>query len=105
MNAPGHGVNDWKNIKLRWQHGADQVDPAQAAVRTYAIPMVYVPEGPFRLGSGGLELNGFYEYTDGVNNLQPYKVTSAGPIPTGRQAGRLWAWRAAQPEDGGDGKQ
>ena len=78
--------------------------PKDAAldVQAHGIEMVYVPEGPFRLGSGGLELNGFYEYTDGVNNLQPYTVTSAGPIPTGRQAGRLWAWRAAQPEDGGE---
>ncbi|MBM4143067.1 MAG: formylglycine-generating enzyme family protein [Lentisphaerae bacterium] len=48
----GHGVNDWKGIKLRWNHGTDQVDPAKAKVKAHAIAMVYVPEGPFRVGSG-----------------------------------------------------
>ena len=53
----GHGVNDWKGVKLRWLHSqspgaAGKVDPAKAAVKVHAIAMVYVPEGPFRVGSG-----------------------------------------------------
>lgn len=62
-DALGHGVNDWKNIKLRWNHGTDGVDPAKAAVRAYAIPMVYVPEGPFKLGTP--EETGFCPFADG----------------------------------------
>ena len=48
----GHGVNDWKGVKLRWDHGMDKVDPAEAAVKVHAIAMVYVPEGPFKVGCG-----------------------------------------------------
>jgi hypothetical protein len=50
--ALGHGVNDWKKIKLRWNHGANKVEPAKAAVKVHAIPMVYIPAGPFKVGSG-----------------------------------------------------
>ena len=50
-DAIGHGHNDWKGIKLRWMHGADKVDPAKAAIKVHPIAMVYVPEGPFKLGS------------------------------------------------------
>jgi hypothetical protein len=49
-------------------------------------------------------------YTDGSQHTLPFRVTSAGAIPTGRQKGRLWARSsapfsgtpAAQPEDGGE---
>ncbi len=70
-DAVGHGVNDWKGIKLRWLHGADpstglgagKVDPAKAAVRAYAIPMVYVPEGAFHIGAS-VE-SGYTPFPDG----------------------------------------
>ncbi|MBM4036999.1 MAG: hypothetical protein FJ290_00675 [Planctomycetes bacterium] len=71
-------------------------------VRPFGIEMVYVAEGPFCLGSGGAEINGFYTYTDGSQHTQPFRVTSAGAIPTGRRNGRLWARKGAQPEDGGE---
>jgi formylglycine-generating enzyme required for sulfatase activity len=77
-DAVGHGVNDWKKIKLRWLHanssGAGKFDPAKAAVNVYAIPMVYVPEGPFKVGSG--KPSGIYaKFADGpdfpaVNTMQ-----------------------------------
>ena len=51
-DAIGCGANDFKGVKLRWLHGADKVDPARAAVRVRALAMVYVPEGPFKAGSG-----------------------------------------------------
>jgi len=70
-------------------------------VRGYGIEMVYVPEGPFYLGTGGTEANAFCQYTDGVHNDQPYRVTNAGPIPTGRKNGCLWAG-GATPQDGGE---
>jgi len=71
-------------------------------IRAFGIEMVYVAEGPFSLGSGGTDVNGFYKYTDGNQHALPYRVTSAGAIPTGRQKDRLWARRDAQPEDGGE---
>ena len=43
----GHGSNQFKNITLRWLHGADRADPGKAKLAVHAIAMVYVPEGPF----------------------------------------------------------
>ncbi|MEI6211357.1 MAG: hypothetical protein WCR06_06995 [bacterium] len=53
-DAVGHGVNDWKKIRLRWIHprASGKFNPAKAAVKVHAISMVYVPEGPFKVGSG-----------------------------------------------------
>jgi formylglycine-generating enzyme required for sulfatase activity len=78
-------------------------DLKSARVRAFALQMVYVPEGPFYLGSGGLEVGGFYQYTDGSQQTQPYRVTGPGAIPTGRQPGRLWVRKHGGPlEDGGE---
>jgi hypothetical protein len=62
-DAPGSGVNDWKGIKLRWNHTVDKVDPAKAGVRVFALPMVYVPRGPFKVGSGSK--SAFTKFGDG----------------------------------------
>ncbi|MBM4148678.1 MAG: hypothetical protein FJ224_06510 [Lentisphaerae bacterium] len=70
-------------------------------VGAFGLIMVYVPDGPFCLGSGGTESFGFYRYTDGKQDTMPYKVTNSAAIPTGKQDGRLWA-RGAEPRDGGD---
>jgi len=73
------------------------------SLQAFGIEMVYVPEGPFSLGSGGCEPNRFYQYTDGSQNTQPYRVPDAGAIPTGPQAGRLWATGVA-PDDSDAGE-
>ena len=62
-DAIGHGVNNFKGITLRWMHGADKVDPAKAAIKVHPIAMVYVPEGPFKLGSTAE--SGFWPFPDG----------------------------------------
>ncbi|MEO5368332.1 MAG: hypothetical protein H7831_18640, partial [Magnetococcus sp. WYHC-3] len=62
-DAIGHGVNDWKGVKLRWQHGADKVDPTKAKVAVHPIAMVYVPEGPFKVGI--IRESGFSKFSDG----------------------------------------
>jgi len=74
----------------------------KVSMQAFGIEMVFVPEGPFYLGSGGTEPYHFYKYTDGTQHTLPYRVTSAGAIPTGQQAGKLWARRGAQPEDNGE---
>jgi len=60
-DAIGHGANSFKGVKLRWLHG--KVDPAKAGLRVYPISMVYVPEGPFNVGSGAD--SGFTKFPDG----------------------------------------
>jgi formylglycine-generating enzyme required for sulfatase activity len=74
---------------------------AKPVVQALGIEMVFVPEGPFYLG-GGTEPCHFCQYTDGTQHTLAYRVTSAGAITTGRQAGKLWARRGAEPEDGGE---
>lgn len=73
----------------------------QVELRGFGIEMAFVPEGTFVLG-GDIEPCRFYEYTDGSQHVKPYRVRAAGPIPTGRQPGRLWARRGNEPEDGGE---
>ena len=62
-DAPGHGVNDWKGIKLRWLHDGGKVDPAKAAIQVHAIAMVYIPTGPFMVGFNGA--SSVMPYADG----------------------------------------
>jgi len=87
-----------------WDLAANQgiTKDTKVGVRAFGIEMVFVPEGPFYLGSGGTEPYHFYQYTDGTQHTLPYRVTSAGAIPTGQQAGKLWARRGAQPQDNGE---
>jgi len=61
--AIGHGANNFKGVKLRWLHGTDKVDPTQAAIKAHVVAMIYVPEGPFRVGCGADP--GFPPFTDG----------------------------------------
>jgi hypothetical protein len=70
-------------------------------VCAFGIEMTYVAEGPFYLGSGGNELNAFYTYTGNDTSAPPYRVISAGAIPTGREKGKLWA-KGIAPPDGGE---
>jgi formylglycine-generating enzyme required for sulfatase activity len=99
--APGTGPLSAKGVTVV----CDLSDTRHSTLDTphlqaFGIEMVYVPEGPFYLGSGGTEPNRFYQYTDGSQDALPYPVTDAGSIPTGPQEGRLWA-TGVQP-DGSD---
>ncbi len=87
-------------VTALWDLAANQgiAKGAKPTVQAIGIEMVFVPEGPFYLG-GGTEPYHFYKYTDGTQHTLAYRVTSAGAIPTGQQAGKLWARRGAQPED------
>jgi len=93
-----------ENITVVWDFTANTgiTKDTKVTVRSFAIAMAYVAEGPFTLGSGGTEWNRFYTYTDGSQHTRPYRVMGPGAIPTGRQDGRLWARKGAQPEDGGE---
>ncbi len=103
--AEGKGPLAARGVTAVWDSTANKgitKDLKGVSIRAFGIEMVYVAEGPFSLGSGGTDVNGFYKYTDGSQATLPYRVTSAGPILTGQQNGKLWAWKGAQPEDGGE---
>ncbi|MFN7811428.1 MAG: hypothetical protein ACK5SI_02045 [Planctomycetia bacterium] len=100
-----YGIGDVaaRGVTAVWDIAAARDVPRNLEVRIQpvAIEMVFVPEGPFDLGSDGNEPQHFYRFTDGLQHTAPYRVTDAGPIPTGRQAGKLWARRGNEPEDDG----
>ena len=94
--GPGEGTLKTQGVKVIG-------DLAKAEVRAYGIRMVYVPKGPYFLGSGGVEHGGFFKYTDGTQRIEPYQVTSAGAIATGKQDGKLWVRKqGGQLKDGGE---
>jgi len=99
----GQGKVAASRVTAVWGFTANQgvTKDAKVRVQAFGIEMVYVPEGAFNLGSGGVEVNSFFMYTDGVNSDTPYRVTGPGAIPTGRQKGKLWSGKGAAPEDGG----
>lgn len=112
--TPGEGTNDWCDIRLSWLDGADGVADAGAMeVKVYAVEMVYVPQGPYALGSGGEECRlvgwaspratdaapfvvkpggvecGHFHRADEPG--QPFIVTSEEPITlASKGAGNLW---------------
>ena len=87
-DAIGHGTNDWKNIKLRWLHGADKLDPTKAGVRAFAIPMVYVPQGPFKIGTGGA--SGISRFPDGFTLPSAQGDHMPGPRDIGSLTDGSW---------------
>jgi formylglycine-generating enzyme required for sulfatase activity len=88
-DAIGHGANSFKGVKLRWQHGADKVDPTQAAVKVHPIAMVYVPEGPCKVGSG--YPTGINRFSDGPDMpLNRHDWEAAMKLPDGSWTKQDW---------------
>jgi formylglycine-generating enzyme required for sulfatase activity len=96
----GHGRMDLKNVKLRWLHDADGVtDPAAAELKVFAIEMVYVPRGAFKVGTGGTETGSLTDGSRTGGAPVPLLVDAnwSGPAAVGTNArrigkapGRLW---------------
>ena len=101
----GKGAVAARNVTAVWDFTANAGVKRDVKVRmqAFGVEMVYVAEGPFYLGSGGIEVGGFYRYTDGSRHTLPYRVTGPGAIRTGRREGRLWARKHGDRlEDGGE---
>jgi len=98
----GKGALAARKATAVWDFTANKGVTKDVKVRMqgFGVEMVHVGEGPFYLGSGGKELNRFHRYTGAGEETPSYRVTAAGPIPTGRQEGKLWAVGIA-PEEGG----
>jgi hypothetical protein len=98
----GAGPVATRRVSVVWDAAATRGLPADLRVPLagFGIEMVYVAEGPFLLGSGGNECNRFHAAVAAGQPQTAYLVAGRGPIPTGRQPGRLWATGFA-PEDGG----
>lgn len=85
--ANGTGAVTFNNGQLRWNYGADGLaDNDSVEIRLFAVEMVYVPEGPFYLGSSGSETGGFRQ---GSTTNTPFLVTSENTITLGNASSNL----------------
>jgi formylglycine-generating enzyme required for sulfatase activity len=90
-NANGSGTNTYSNTQLRWNYGDNDVkDNAVISVQVFAIEMVYVPQAPFYLGSGGTESGSFTDGSWTSGNTIPFQITSESALGIDNAAGKLW---------------
>ena len=100
-DAPGFGTTTFHDIVLIWDDAADNVAKgAVVTLRVLAVEMVYVPEGPFSLGSGGGLTSEFHLLAADPATRTPYRVTSQASIPVGTAVGSL---NYETSNNGGDG--
>lgn len=86
-SSSGYGTFTANGVGLAWDCLADGVPAgARVEVQPFAIEMVYVPEGPFYLGSGGSSQG---EFRAGGTSNSPYLVATSAPIDLGDEAGQL----------------
>ena len=124
----GMGTVSGGKLTVLWDLNTckDVKKDTKVQILAYDVPMIYVAEGPYYLGSGGTETYSFYKFQaekkrgaekerisvgggtmviheemDNSNEFPPYRVTSSNAIPTGAKPGKLWA-RGAEPPDGGE---
>ena len=84
----GSGTSAVQNALLTWDYEANGLsDLEEDDVQLYGIEMVYVPEGAFYVGTGGIETGGFYNYP---STSSPFLVASAAAIEVGSQNGKLY---------------
>jgi uncharacterized protein (TIGR02145 family) len=87
-SANGAGTFSIDGAQLRWNYGANGVaDDAIIEIKVFVIEMVYIPQGEFYLGSGGVESAAFYNYPETTN---PYQVTGENAITVGTGSDNLY---------------
>lgn len=85
--ANGTGTVNCQDMRLRWDLAAQGLpSSADIDLTVLGVEMVYIPEGAFYLGSGGAEVNHFYQEPD---QATPYLVASEAEIAVGGEAGNL----------------
>lgn len=91
--AAGEGQADFRNARLTWDCARQGLAVTDATeVRVIGLEMVYVPQGPFYLGSGGSE-NGCFHKVPSASlpyRLQrPWEITSEAAIAMADKPGAL----------------
>ncbi len=88
------GTVSYARTRLKWNYGASGYSFAKGdgvEVSVQAIEMVYVPEGSFKLGSGGTEYGSF---TDGAwmgsGASIPFEINGTWDRQITNAAGKLW---------------
>ncbi len=74
-DAPGFGTNNFEGIKLIWPYAQDGVSVGDSLELTFnVIHMVYVPEGGFYVGDGGVSSGSF----NSQGSTSALEITSEG---------------------------
>ena len=86
--SPGYGTFSARGVTLPWKADTDGVtDDATLDVSAFAVEMVFVPQGPFALGSGGSRPG---EFRAGGAPRAPFFVEGPSPIGLGDSPGNLF---------------
>ena len=96
-SGDGSGDLSVESVRLIWQYATDGLDEeAIVDIQVFALEMVYVPEGPFRLGTGSNlgttdnENGEFYRVGSSPLLRVPYEVDSEALITIGSTEGNLY---------------
>ena len=77
-STQGSGPFQSQGMRLRWDFAQSSLGgTTDVDISVHAIEMVYIPSGPFALGSGGSEGGHFYKHPTSSN---PYYVTNENAI-------------------------
>jgi hypothetical protein len=90
-DANGTGTFSKTGVQLRWNYGANGVaDGDLVEFKLFAIEMVYVPQGEFKVGSGGTESGSFTNGSWTGGATIPLSISSEITLTIGPSAGNLW---------------
>ncbi|MCB9772677.1 MAG: SUMF1/EgtB/PvdO family nonheme iron enzyme [Candidatus Omnitrophica bacterium] len=86
--ATGNGTFSSQKVRLTVDYGSSGIaDTDTVQVKVFGIEMVYIPEGSFYIGSGGVDQDRFYTYP---TDTTTYQITSEAAITVGTSAGNLY---------------
>jgi len=87
----GNGTFSINSALLRWNYGQNGIaDDASIEIKVFAFEMVYVPEGAFKLGSGGTESGSLTDGSWVSGATIPFEINSENAVDIGSEAGKLW---------------
>jgi formylglycine-generating enzyme required for sulfatase activity len=90
-SEPGRGDINLTGVQLVWDYSAAGLsETALLEVQVFAIEMVYVPQGSFFVGSGGLESGSFTNGSWVSGATIPLRITSEDALAIGPNPGNLW---------------
>jgi len=89
-SADGYGPVNYTGVQLRWNYGVnDLADYDSVEVCVFALEMVYIPTGPFKVGDGP-NSNSRGHLAKGTTT-EPFQITSEAAITIGNTAtNELW---------------
>ncbi|MDW3650162.1 MAG: SUMF1/EgtB/PvdO family nonheme iron enzyme [Bacteroidia bacterium] len=88
-DADGSGDVSYSDLRLLWNYGSDGVADGQLVdIQVFAIEMVYIPQGSFRLGDGAGSTSAG-KFRNGILAV-PYTVSSENAINVSNTIGNLY---------------